>query len=170
MLKLFSAFIIVFLLLLGAAAWFNAKHLGWLDDVVVDNQAYLMQWQQEVNALSLTHPSILHWMPEDCLCSFFSLNHALDISVTAASASFNIYQLNTTYEGLGDSVYSDSLPLLTGSTIVMTNAEGQIAYVGAYSDGLRCNDGNSMVSRFTDSPDLLPVQPIVGTNVRTCLC
>jgi len=44
------------------------------------------------------------------------------------------------------------------------------AYIGAYSDGVRCNTGTSMVDRFLESPETLPSLTVVGLNVQTCRC
>jgi hypothetical protein len=157
---------------LGSSLWFNHTYVGWLVDAVPDANLYLRDWQSAIDELeSLEHPAIVHYLPEGCLCRMLALKHAEQITGEAEANGFNVFQLASNSLNLG---VSKELPthydLVPAPSIIITREDGKIAYVGAYSDGVRCNTGNSMVTTFIQSPSNLPSQPVVGLNVETCRC
>jgi hypothetical protein len=155
-----------------AGLWFNQTHLGWLNESIPDANAYASDWQQTLDAQSqLDHPAVIHWLPNTCLCRLLTLPHALQISTEAATNGFSIYQFNADDRGLG-AVISAALNSRLGAspTIFITNSNGQISYLGAYSEGIRCSRGNSLVATFIDDPLRLPNQRVVGLDVETCRC
>ena len=155
-----------------AALWFSQTHQGWLNESIPDANTYASDWQQTLDAQPwLDHPAVIHWLPGTCLCRLLTLPHALKISTEAAVNGFSIYQFNADDRGLG-MVISAALDSVLGAspTILITNNSGQISYVGAYSDGIRCSSGNSLVATFIDDPLRLPKHRVVGLNVQTCRC
>ena len=157
---------------LGAGLWFNQAYLGWLNESIPDANAYGAGWQETLDAQpQLQHPAVMHWLPNTCLCRLLTLPHALKISAEASANGFNIYQLNGADRGLGEIVSTPLTPMLGASpTILITDARGQVRYVGAYSNGIRCASGDSLVTSFIADPQGLPSHRVVGLNVQTCRC
>ncbi|TCS43018.1 DUF6436 domain-containing protein [Reinekea marinisedimentorum] len=156
----------------GASYWFTQNHVDWLIKEVPDSILYQKQWQTQIDQMtSITHPAVFHWLPTNCFCRYFSLNHAKQISDTAKSNGYSVFQLNTKTNGLGKTVtLPDSFTTPLSPIIVITRPDGSIVYVGAYSDGVQCNTGTSMVYRFLEDPKSLPARTLVGLNVKTCRC
>jgi len=172
--KVLLSIIAVVALTLPVAAtfWFNQQYVGWLIESVPDSVAYQQQWQRVIDShTNINHPAVIHWLPETCLCRALSMKHAGQVTLTAEGNGYSVYQLNTEDESLGLSLALIEQPILAfGPSIAITRYNGQIAYVGAYSDGVRCNTGTSMVEVFIDSPESLPNLPVVGLDVKTCRC
>ena len=157
---------------LGAGLWFNQAYLGWLNESIPDANAYAAAWQETVDGQQqLRHPAVIHWLPSACLCRLLTLPHAVQISAEAAENGFNIYQFNGADRGLGEIRSVLLEPVLGASpTILITDTSGQVRYVGAYSDGIRCASGDSLVNSFIADPQALPQYRVVGLNVQTCRC
>lgn len=162
----------LFLVSIAVSVWFTTTQVGWLIEAVPDSARYRDQWQLEIDRLTeIQHPAVIHWLPESCLCRFFSIKHAGTITQQAEESGFNVYQLESSTGVLGAEIS------LTGSyqpeispSILITRPNGQLSYVGAYSDSIRCNTGTSMVGRFIEDPDKLPDRTIVGLDVKNCRC
>ncbi len=153
-----------------ASYWFNHTYVGWLINDIPDAVQYRNQWQQSIDQLSVSHPAVIHYLPEGCLCRMLTIKHAQQLTEKAANNGFSVYQLNSSDTNLGEptSLVDSSSPV--SPQIIITKPSGQIAYVGAYSDGVRCNTGNSLVDAFLGSVADLPIQPVVGLDVQTCRC
>lgn len=163
---------IVLILSLLASVWFNQTYIGWLIESVPNSLEFKEQWQSRIDQVpSMQHPAIVHYLPDDCLCRALASKHASQISETAIQNGFNVYQLGSSNIELavevGDfiAIDHDISPI-----IAITDESGDIAYVGAYSDGVRCNTGNSMVESFIASPETLPMRAVIGLDVQTCRC
>lgn len=170
--KLWSAaiFLIISLPLAGSYL-FTKTHVGWLIEQVPDSIAYKDDWQALINSLEgVEHPAVIHWLPENCLCRVLSAKHAGQITVQAESAGFHVFQLNSHDDSLGKHLSVLSLNTPFSPVIAITARNGNLAYVGAYSDGIRCNTGTSMVDSFLEDPAKLPVRTVVGLDVKTCRC
>ncbi|TCS42442.1 DUF6436 domain-containing protein [Reinekea marinisedimentorum] len=171
-LKIWSA--VVFLLIslpLAGSYLFNKTHVGWLIESVPDSIAYKDNWQTIINNLTeVEHPAVIHLLPENCLCRVLSAKHAGQITVQAQSAGFNVFQLNSGDSSLGQRVSAPDINTPFSPAIAITRDDGTLAYVGAYSDGIRCNTGTSMVDQFLESPASLPARTVVGLDVQTCRC
>lgn len=170
-------FILVGLLLFGlvlsgvATLWFDRNHVGLMIESVADVAEFKDSWQALIDSEEVTHPAVIHWLPEGCLCSFLTSNHAANVTQDAEQNGFHVYQLQSSRSGLGVPLTSQAQPhKAIGSLIAITNVDGQIAYLGAYSDGVRCNTGNSMVTEFLASPSNLPSPSVVSLDVETCIC
>ncbi len=157
---------------LMSSYWFQRTHVGSLIETVPNSLEYAQLWQAAIDESDgLVHPAVIHWLPDNCLCRILSSKHASQITHTAEQNGFNVFQINTHDSSLGRSVdIPDMTQMPFSPTIVITHPDGQIAYVGAYSDGVRCNTGNSMVESFIGGPNTLPVQTVVGLDVQTCRC
>jgi hypothetical protein len=157
---------------LFAGLWFNQTHLGWLNESIPDPDAFASGWQQTVDAQpQIRHPAVIHWLPRSCLCRLLTLPHALQISAEAAANGFSVYQFNADERALGTPVSAElDARLGVSPTILITNSQGQIRYVGAYSNGIRCSRGSSLVATFIVDPARLPRHRVVGLNVETCRC
>jgi len=154
---------------LTAVVWFNANHVSWFIDDIQDPVAFKEQWQEVVDASAVKHPAVLHYLPDDCLCKLFTLKHAKDVTNRAVNSGFNVYQYNSTDTGLGKQLTSLEITV-NRPVIAITDDKGRLAYLGAYSDGIRCNEGNSMVSAFVSKPDSLPEHTVLGLDVEGCRC
>jgi hypothetical protein len=155
---------------LVATYWFRISHVGWLIEDVTDVLSFNQEWQVMIDTLDeVNHPAVIHYQPDGCLCRVFNAAHSANISSMAAANGFAVYQLNSQYEELGKSI-EGPLQNTMGPLIAITRPDGQLAYVGAYSDGVRCNTGTSMVDSFLSSPDALPKMSVVGLDVQTCRC
>lgn len=170
--------IIISLMLFGmimlglGSLWFNRNHVGMMIERVPNVVEFRARWQALLDSQTLRHPAVIHWLPEGCLCAVLTSNHAANVTVDAEKSGFNVYQLASSRDGLlGQSLLVDQLPHSPiGSLIAITNKAGQLAYLGAYSDGVRCNTGNSMVAEFISSTSNLPFPPVVSLDVETCVC
>lgn len=164
---------VIAFLLLGALAgsyWFRISHVGWLIEDVIDTLAFQQDWQLAINDLNhIQHPAVVHYQPKGCLCRALNASHSQEITRLATKGGFSVYQLNSEHSGLGKPLKGEAASSI-GPLIGITNAEGRLAYIGAYSDGVRCNTGTSMVDVFLASPDRLPASPVVGLDVQTCRC
>nr|WP_230390619.1 DUF6436 domain-containing protein [Reinekea sp. G2M2-21] len=139
---------------------------------VADSNVFFASWQNAITSNdTLQHPAVIHNLPDDCLCRALTAKHAGQISAQAGQSGFYTFQILSNHPELGKSVdILDSIVRQIAPVIIITNAQGRIAYVGAYSDGIRCNTGTSLVSRFIASPEDLPAIPVVGLDVKTCRC
>lgn len=157
------------LIALIAALWFRQTHLDWLGRSVSDVTAWQQQWQQWLDERDdLTHPVMLHWMPEGCLCRFMAAGHATNLSRNAAALGYQVVQLGTPFvaETLALPL-AGAPPTSPGPIIVLTGADGQLRYLGAYSSGLSCAQANSLVD------DWLPLTrpgSVVNLDASTCVC
>lgn len=157
------------LLALAAGLWFRQTHLDWLGRSVTDVSAWRADWQSWVDAQSgLRHPAMLHWMPSGCLCRFMAAGHAAALSREGRALGYQPYQLGQAFLSAADAPpLAGRPPLSPGPLIVLTGAGGDIRYLGAYSSGLTCSQGNSLVG------DWLPLSrpgSVVNLDASTCVC
>ena len=157
-------------LAVSGSVWFNNTHTGWLADKVNNPMAFQESWQARLNQLQISHPAVLHVQPEGCLCQPLSARHLKSISNTAEQNDFSLYQVNSSWKGLGEEVTLDNLPEQVMPVVMITQESGELAYLGAYSDGLRCNESTSLVDAFLASPNTLPNHTVVNLDVETCIC
>lgn len=157
---------------LAATFWFGQKYTGWLLESVPNSLTFKQSWQTQLNELNeLKHPAIVHLLPDDCLCRMFSLKHAQQVTQTASDNGFNVFQLGSADAGLGTPVAQTlALENRLAPLVAITRADGSLAYLGAYSDGIRCNTGTSMIESFIISPETLPKQAVIGLDVESCRC
>ncbi len=162
----------LFLIALFGTLWFKQVYVGWLLESVTDSNEFVTQWQAALDENeSIQHPAVIHHLQDDCLCRVLTLKHASQITLDAMETGYSVYQLNTATVGLGNSIHLKSaLEDVVSPLIIITNQTGRIAYIGAYSDGIRCNTGTSMVESFISSIQNLPVRPVVGLDVESCRC
>ncbi|MBU2863184.1 hypothetical protein KO489_04970 [Reinekea forsetii] len=161
--------IFVFVLLTATAIWFQRTYVGWLIESVPEPNSYLHSWQTTIDRNeTIQHPAVIHLLPDHCLCTLLTMGHATNISRMAEQNGFNIVQVGTHHKGLGKSVELESPKL--SPTIAITDANGQIKYLGAYSEGVRCTNANSMVDTFLEGVSHLPSATIVGLDVKVCRC
>lgn len=157
---------------LGGSYWFNRQYVGWLVESVPDANAFLEQWQASIDHYTaIDHPAVIHWLPNDCLCRVLTSKHAAQVSELAIQNNFHVYQLKTSDEALGNVI--DSTPVLSYDvrpTIIITAESGQITYVGAYSNSVRCSSSTSMVDAFIRTPLPISNLAVVGLDVKTCRC
>jgi hypothetical protein len=171
--KIWLSFVFVLAIFAVATSyWFTKTHTDWLVKDVPDSMLYLENWQKEIDGNEqITHPAILHWLPMNCLCRYLTLNHATQITSEGQSNGYHVFQLDTDSHGLGKTVeLSESFTTPLSPIIIITRPNGKISYAGAYSDGVRCNTGTSMVYRFLEDPEKLPTRPLIGLDVKTCRC
>lgn len=158
------------LLALAAALWFRQSHLDWLGRSVSDVSAWSDQWQDWVDTRrDLTHPAMIHWMPPGCLCRFMASGHASSLSESGRELGYHPVQLGTPFikQTLAALLDDGAPPASPGPLIVLTGADGQIRYLGAYSSGLTCAQSNSLVD------DWLPLSrpgSVVNLDATTCVC
>jgi hypothetical protein len=149
--------------------WFQSNYVGWLIESVNSPNVLHAQWQEALDQLpQLTHPAVIHVLPSDCLCTLLTIKHAKTVSVKAKSAGFSILQLGSSHTGLGETIEMD-VPELS-PFIAMTDEQGVLKYLGAYSDGVRCTTANSLVDQFIGDVSNLPSHTIIGLDVKVCRC
>lgn len=154
-----------------ASIAFQSNYVGWLADDVTDPMAFRNDWERILaSAEGIEHPAVIHFQPEGCLCFALSARHAAQISSDADRVGLTVYQLNSTHDGLGAPLTVDTGDLPFGPLIAITSADGSLRYAGAYSDGIRCNTGNSMVSTFIDPANSSNGQTVIGLDVTVCRC
>ncbi len=165
-------FALMLVVALAASQWFQHRYVGLMLENVADSNVFFASWQDAVTSTdALQHPAVIHNLPDDCLCRALTAKHAGQISAQAGQSGFHTFQILSNHPELGKTVdIQDSIVRQVAPVIIITNAQGRIVYVGAYSDGIRCNTGTSLVSRFIASPDDLPTTPVVGLDVETCRC
>lgn len=157
------------LLALAAGLWFRQIHLDWLGRSVVDVSQWREDWQAWFDERDeVQHPAMLHWMPPGCLCRFLAAGHAATLSETGRSLGYQPVQLGTPFISAQLARPLAGLPPASpGPLIVLTGADGQIRYLGAYSSGLSCAQSNSLVD------DWLPLArsgSVVNLDATTCVC
>lgn len=163
-----------FFLVLALGSWFGYRlfvsiYQGWLIESVPDSTVFVEDLQRQVAELdTLKHPALIHLVDSDCPCAFLTLSHAQSVSAKAEQNGYQVYQALSSYEGLGEVVSRINTPV--NPIVVFTRPDGSIAYAGAYSDGLRCTEANSLVDQFIDYPDQLPTFAVAGLDVNVCRC
>lgn len=157
-------------LLLGALTLgFRAHYLGWFGESVTNVAAWGADWQTWVDEQPLEHPALVHLMPKGCLCRFFTGEHAADLSNRAGELGYHRYQAGDAFLGadLADLLSPAYFPDSPGPMLALTGADGQIRYLGPYSDGLRCTAANSLVD------DWLPLSRagrVLQVDASSCQC
>ncbi|MHA7878185.1 MAG: DUF6436 domain-containing protein [Saccharospirillum sp.] len=153
----------------GAVYWFQATHLGWFGETVDDMRAWQSHWQGWVNEqAAVQHPAMVHLVPEGCLCRFFVQAHAADLSQSAQELGYRVYQTSSLLpseraERLDRPVAFDS----PGPLLMLTDHNGELRYLGPYSDGVRCNAETSLVDQW------LPLSlggQVIQLDASGCLC
>lgn len=149
---------------------FRYHQLGWFGETVSDMSVWQDNWQTWIDRQTdLNHPTMVHWIPPDCLCRFFTAGHAADLSRQAPSHGYRVFQAGEVSISIDLAAPLSPAPNFQtpGPLIVLTNAEGLIRYLGPYSDGLTCSSGNSLVT------DWLPQSrdgQAVTLDVTSCRC
>ncbi|EAR08024.1 DUF6436 domain-containing protein [Reinekea blandensis] len=158
-------------LALIASIGFQSRYVGWLTEEVSNPMAFRQQWESLLADLDgIEHPAIIHYQPEGCLCFSLSSKHAAQITDTGLAEGFSVVQLNSQHADLGKPVNADTSGLPFGPLIAITGPDGHLQYAGAYSDGVQCNTGNSMVSTFLSSDYESNGQTVIGLDVNVCRC
>lgn len=147
----------------------RAQYLGWFGESVADVAGWGADWQDWLDQQPIEHPAMVHLMPDGCLCRFFTNQHAADLSSRAAALGYHRYQAGDDFLSmeLALSLPTDSFPSSPGPLLALTGADGQIRYLGPYSDGLRCTSANSLVD------DWLPLSRpgrILQVDANSCQC
>lgn len=174
--KLFTllASVVTLLLLTISVLWFNSRHVGLLLDHVDEPVAFFRAWQAMVDFhADMQHPAMIHYLPSGCLCPFLTSSHALNLSNTAKNAGYGVYQLGTPRIGFGEELLAAIGPAALqtpGPLIAFTDEDGQIRYLGAYSDGIRCTESTSLVDEFARDFMSLPETAQLVLDRRTCVC
>jgi hypothetical protein len=159
--------IIVFSFLVGR--WFQSTYVGWLIESISQPLQFQQQWQTAVDqSEELTHPAVIHFLPDACACTVLTVKHAKSVTSKAVNSGYEVYQLSSNHQDLGKSI-AMGVPEIS-PIIAITDINGQIQYLGAYSDGVRCTTANSMVDNFVESIENLPKRAIVGLDVEVCRC
>lgn len=148
---------------------FRAHYLGWFGESVANVGRWGGDWQVWLDEQPLQHPAMVHLMPAGCLCRFFTAQHAADLSERARSLGYHRYQAGDEFLSpeLADPLHPASFPDSPGPLLALTGADGQIRYLGPYSDGLRCTAGNSLVE------DWLPFSRpgrVLQVDANSCQC
>lgn len=148
---------------------FRQSQLGWFGETVTSVPAWQAQWQEWINRQSLKHPAMVHWVPPDCLCRFFTAGHATGLSERAETLGYSVYQIGEPSLNLDIAQPLASGPDFPtpGPLVLLTNTEGGIRYLGPYSDGLTCTQANSLVD------DWLPLSrqgQVLNLDVTSCRC
>ena len=148
---------------------FRQSQLGWFGETVTDVPAWQAQWQEWIKRQPLEHPAMVHWVPPDCLCRFFTAGHATTLSERADNLGYSVYQIGEPSLSLDVARPITSSPDFPtpGPLVLLTNAEGGIRYLGPYSDGLTCTQANSLVDDWL--PLTRPGQ-LLNLDVTSCRC
>jgi len=157
------------LVLTIATLGFRAHYLGWFGESVPNVARWGTDWQAWLDQQPVEHPAIVHLMPEGCPCRFFTGQHAADLSRRAKVLGYRRYQAGDEIldTDLADLLPTRSFPNSPGPLLALTGADGQIRYLGPYSDGLRCSAANSLVD------DWLPLSRpgrILQVDASSCQC
>ncbi|MEX0624029.1 DUF6436 domain-containing protein [Saccharospirillum sp.] len=148
---------------------FRAQYLGWFGESVPDVARWGTDWQTWLDQQPIEHPAMVHLMPEGCLCRFFTGQHAADLSIRADALGYQRYQAGDDFLSteLAQLLLTPSFPNSPGPMLALTGADGQIRYLGPYSDGLRCTTANSLVD------DWLPLSRpgrVLQVDANSCQC
>ncbi|MCH8532689.1 MAG: DUF6436 domain-containing protein [Saccharospirillum sp.] len=161
----------VFLILLagGSVFWFERHYMGWFGESVDNMNAWQGQWQSWLDGQpELEHPAMVHLLPEDCLCRWFVRDHAGDLSDKAVQLGYQVYQTSVLLGEEQASLLKYPIDFASpGPLMILTNAEGEVRYLGPYSDGLRCNAETSLVDQW------LPLElrgQVVQLDANGCVC
>lgn len=157
------------LVLAAVTLGFRAHYLGWFGESVSNVGRWGTDWQDWLDQQPIEHPAMVHLMPEGCLCRFFTGQHAGDLSILAEPMGYHRYQAGDEFldADLADPLLTRSFPDSPGPLLALTGADGQIRYLGPYSDGLRCTTANSLVD------DWLPLSrpgQVLQVDANSCQC
>lgn len=160
----------ILVVVLAVGGWFRATHLQWFGEDIPDINAWQAGWQGWVNDhTELRHPAMVHFMPENCLCRFFTAGHASQLSHQALLLGYSVFTLGGDFldADLARELLNGPDTASPGPMIVLTDKNGRIRYLGPYSDGIRCGSGTSLVDAW------LPLErpgQIVTLDVSSCRC
>jgi hypothetical protein len=157
------------LLLIAAGFAFRSHYLGWFGSAIPNVAAWGNDWQAWLDQQAIEHPAMVHLMPPDCLCRFFTATHASDLSEQARVMGYTVYQAGDSFlkDSLAVSLQTGSFPASPGPLLGLTDTDGLIRYLGPYSDGLTCTSATSLVD------DWLPLaRPghVLQVDANSCQC
>lgn len=160
---------VAILVLATATLGFRAHYLGWFGESVTNVTTWGADWQMWLDQQPIEHPAMVHLMPANCLCRFFTGQHAADLSIRAKALGYHPYQAGDDFlsDEVAKPLLTRSYPLSPGPLLALTGADGQIRYLGAYSEGLRCTTSNSLVD------DWLPLSRtgrVLQVDADSCQC
>lgn len=147
----------------------RAQYLGWFGETVPDVARWGENWQHWLDQQPIEHPAMVHLMPEGCLCRFFTSQHAAVLSARAAELGYHRYQAGDEFLGteLARPLRTRSFPTSPGPLLALTGTDGQLRYLGPYSDGLRCTAANSLVD---DWLALSRPGRVLQVDANSCQC
>ncbi len=173
-LRLFYIGAVLIIIPLVTSFWFLQSHVDWLIKKVEDPSYFLDTWQFWVSEQEgLKHPVVIHYLPDTCLCSALTQRHAVSLSETALKNGYTVHQIGSSKNGLGSPITGIGLgvPNDLSPLIIITQRNGDIRYLGAYSEGLLCNSSSSLVERFIEPMSGMVFEPpVIGIDVKSCHC
>lgn len=159
-----------FLLLAGGAVyWFERQYIGWYGETVDNMNLWQSHWQTWLDRQpELQHPAMVHLIPEGCLCRWFVRDHASELSTTASQLGYQVYQASNLLGAEQAQLLSQPIDFASpGPLMILTNSDGDVRYLGPYSDGIRCNAATSLVDQWL--PLTLQGQ-VVQLDANGCVC
>ncbi len=157
------------LILAAVTLGFRAHYLGWFGESVSNVANWGADWQDWLDQQPIEHPALVHLMPGGCLCRFFTAGHAAELSARADTLGYHRYQAGDNFlsEALAVPLHTRSFPQSPGPMLALTGVDGQIRYLGPYSDGLRCTTANSLVD---DWLPLTRLGQVLQVDANSCQC
>lgn len=157
------------LMLIAAGFGFRAHYTGWFGSTIPNVAVWGGDWQAWLDRQSIDHPAMVHLMPPECLCRFFTIGHASELTEQARALGYNRYQAGDSFlQGdLAVMIQTRTFPQSPGPLLALTDRDGQLRYLGPYSDGLTCTSANSLVD------DWLPLSrpgQILQVDANSCQC
>ena len=107
--------------------------------------------------------TIIHLKEEKCKCNLYSNKHIEELNEKLNKEDFNIVNIN-----IKKSELKKIIPAYPSTIIFDKN--GDLAYVGAYSDGLMCSSKNSVVEMVLTNIKAGFNPALINSDTKGCYC
>lgn len=107
--------------------------------------------------------TIIHLKEENCKCNLYSNQHIKELNKKLNKDEFNIINVN-----IKKSELKKIIPAYPSTIIFDEN--GNLAYVGAYSDGLMCSSKNSIVEMVLTNIKAGFNPALINGDTKGCYC
>lgn len=138
-----------------------------------DDQMYssLMSGKLERDMLSLVDKVtmnegglILHFIDDSCFCQDIASKHIHSVMRFAENEGYRNHIIRV------DELphVKEMLPSFPATAVI--NGNGKVVYVGAYSSGIFCSEGNGIVENFIRNGISLPKFTQISSDAEGCYC
>ena len=107
--------------------------------------------------------TLIHLKDENCHCNRYSKEHIKDIDKNLSKINFNVINID-----INKSELKEIIPAYPST--IMFDSKGELAYIGAYSDGVICSSDNSIVDLVLSNIKAGFNPKLINTDTKGCYC